>query len=178
LLSAAATVWGTAAADAAGTVNVQGLKLPVASVVQDVETLPPSKVTLILSLRAKPLPLTAALLPALPALEARLMAGVTVKVEVVVPAVVPSDAVTVWGPAGAAGTLNVQALTPPLALVVQDVATLLPLKFTVMGANDAKPLPLTVTLLPTGPALESKLMTGWTVYVAEAEYVPSHAVTV
>ena len=109
------------------------------------------------------MPLTAALLPAAPALEARLMAGVTVKVEVVVPALVPSDAVTVWGPAGAAGTVNAQALKLPVASVVQDVATLLPLKLMVMEANGAKPRPLTTAVLRTVPAFEVSPMTGLTV---------------
>jgi hypothetical protein len=59
-------------------VNAQALKLPVASVVQDVETLPPSKVKVIVSFRAKPLPFTAAVLPTVPALGVRSMAGSTV----------------------------------------------------------------------------------------------------
>ena len=161
MLSDAATLW--IPAGEAGMVNAQELKLPVASVVQDVETLLPSKVTVMVPFRAKPLPLTAALLPTAPMLGARLMAGLTVKVEVVVPAFVPSDAVTGWLPAVAAGTVYAQALKRPLALAVQDVATLLPSKLTVMGANGAKPLPLTAARLPTAPALGIKLMTGLTV---------------
>jgi hypothetical protein len=114
LLSDAATMW-VVLGGAAGTLNAQALKLPLASVVQDVETLRPSKVKVILSFCAKPVPLTSAL-------GARLMAGLTVKVEVVVPAFVPSDAVTVWGPAVVAGTVNAQLLLVgrlPLASVVQ-----------------------------------------------------------
>jgi hypothetical protein len=172
LVSVAATLWIPAVV--AG--RAQALKLPVASVVQDVGTLLPSTAKVILSFRAKPVPLTAVLPPTPPVLE---MAGLTVKVEVVVPASVPSDTVTVPGPAGAAGTLNVQALKAPLPLAVQDVGTLLPLKLMVMGANGAKPLPLTAAVLPTMPALESRLMTGLTVYVAEAEFaLVSVAVTV
>ena len=176
LLSEAATLW--IPARAAGTVNGQALKLPVASVVQDVETLLPSKVTVMVPFRAKPLPVTAALLPTAPMLGARLMAGLTVKVELVVPAFVPSDAVTGWLPAVAAGTVYAQALKRPLALAVQDVATLLPLKLTAMGANGAKPLPLTAAGMPTAPALGLRLMARVTVKVALPEYVPSDTATV
>jgi hypothetical protein len=77
LLPDAATVW--VPAGAAGTANAQ-LKVPFASVVQDVEvgTLLPSKVTAMMSFGAKPLPLTAALAPTAPALALRSMAGLTV----------------------------------------------------------------------------------------------------
>jgi hypothetical protein len=61
-------------------------------VLQSVATLVPSKVTVMVPNDAKPLPLTAALLPAAPALAVRLIAGLTVKVAV--PVFVPSDAVT------------------------------------------------------------------------------------
>jgi hypothetical protein len=133
LLSVAVTVWIPAVT--AGTVNVQLRKLPLASAVQDVETLLPSKVKAIVVFAWKPLPLTAALLPAAPALAVRPMAGLTVKV--VMPEYVPSDAVTGWIPAGAAGTVNPQELKLPLASAVQIVATLLPSKLTVMGAFGA-----------------------------------------
>jgi hypothetical protein len=62
-------------------------------VLQSVATPPPSKLTVMVANDAKPLPLTAALLPPAPVLEVRLMAGLTVKVAV--PEFVPSDAVTV-----------------------------------------------------------------------------------
>jgi hypothetical protein len=88
-------------------VNAQGLKLPVALVVQDVATLLPSKVTVMPPFALKPLPLTATLLPTTPALGARLMAGVTVYVAEAAFAFL-SDAVTVWVPAVAAGMANTQ----------------------------------------------------------------------
>jgi hypothetical protein len=47
---------------------------------QSVETLLPSKVTVMVPYAAKPLPLTAMLLPTLPALELRLMDGLPVLV--------------------------------------------------------------------------------------------------
>jgi hypothetical protein len=62
----------------AGTVNAQGLKLPFASVVQDVETLLPSKVKVMVAFALKPRPLIAVLLPPAPELGVRLMAGLTV----------------------------------------------------------------------------------------------------
>jgi hypothetical protein len=89
------------------------------------------------------------------------MARVTVKVALL--EYVPSDTVTVWGPAVAAGTANVQKLKPPLALVVQDVETLLPSKRTVIGANSAKPLPLAMAVLPTVPVLGTSQVAGLTV---------------
>ena len=89
--SDAVTVWSPAAT--AGTVNAQKLTLPLASAVQDVATLLPSKVTAMVLNGAKPLPLTAAVLPPGPALGIRLMAELTVKVAL--PEYVPSDTVTV-----------------------------------------------------------------------------------
>ena len=74
-----------------------------------------------------------------------------------------SDAATLWIPAGAAGTVNAQALKLPVTSAVQDVATLLPSKVKVMGLYAAKPLPLTATLLPATPALRVRLMAGVTV---------------
>src|SRR5919204_4147511 len=73
LLSDAVTVWIPAVL--AGTVNAQGLKLPSASVVQSVETLLPSKVTVTVAFALKPLPLIAALLPTAPARAVRPMVG-------------------------------------------------------------------------------------------------------
>jgi hypothetical protein len=105
LVSVAVTVWGPAGA--AGTVNGQALKLPLALVLQDVATLLPSKVTVMVAFALKPLPLTAAVLPTTPALGVRLMAGVMVYSAAAEFALV-SVAVTVWGPAGAAGTVNAQ----------------------------------------------------------------------
>src|SRR5918911_4348282 len=88
-----------------------------------------------------------------------------------------SVAVTVWVPPVAAGTVNVQKRKPPVALAVQDEETLLPSKLTVMGSNDAKPLPLTAAPLPTAPSLAVRLMAALTVKVALPEYVPSVTVT-
>jgi hypothetical protein len=184
-LVSVATTWVPAIV--AGT--AQALKLPVASVVQDEETLLPSKVKVILSFRAKPVPLTAALLPTASIL---VMAGLTVKVALVVPAVVPSDAVTVWSPAVAAGTANAQLLLAgrlPLASVVQmpDVLSWVPSSVTVRVLPALKLLPHSLTVLPTVPAtvlptvhaIEFRLMTGLTVYIAEAEFaLVSVAVTV
>jgi hypothetical protein len=59
-------------------VNAQDLKVPIASAAQDVETLLPSKVTVMGPRGAKPRPLTAALLPTVPPVKFRLMAGLAV----------------------------------------------------------------------------------------------------
>ena len=108
------------------------------------------------------LPLSVTALPPAPAIGFRLIAGLTVKIAEA-EYVAPSDAVTVWSPAATAGTVNAQKLTLPLASAVQDVATLLPSKVTVMGAFALKPLPLIATLLPTAPALGVRLIAGLTV---------------
>src|SRR5437763_1334564 len=146
---------------AAGTVNAQAFfvgRLPLSSAVQ-VLSLVPSNMTVILLPGLKLLPLRVTALPTAPALGVRLMTGVAAKLAEAEFALV-SDAVTVWGPAGAAGTVNGQALKLPLALVLQDVATLLPSKVTVMVAFALKPLPLTAAVLPTTPALGVRLMAG------------------
>jgi hypothetical protein len=179
--SDAVTVCGPAGA--VGTVNAQLLlagRLPLSSAVQvpDVLSGVPSNVTVRLLLALTLLPLSVTALPTTPAAGFRLMTGVAVKRAAAAFALV-SDAVTVWGPAGAAGTVNGQALKLPLALVVQDVATLLLSKLTVMVAFALKPLPLTAAVLPTTPALGARLMAGVTVYIAEAAFaLVSDAVTV
>jgi hypothetical protein len=151
-------------------VNAQELKLPVASATQDVATLLPSNVTAMVLFGAKPLPLTPAVPPTAPALGLRLMAGVTVyvataefgKVAQAAFRLLP-DAVTVWVPADAGGTANAQELKRPFASVVQNAGTLAPSTVTAMVSFGAKPLPLTVALLPTAPALALRLMAGVTV---------------
>ena len=74
LLSDAVTVCEPAATG--GTVNVQELKLPLASVVQSVETLRPSKVMVTLPC-VKPLPLIVRLVPGAPVPAIRRRAGLT-----------------------------------------------------------------------------------------------------
>jgi hypothetical protein len=138
----------------------------------------PSNMTVIVLLALKLLPLTVTVLPPAPALAVRLMAGVTVKLAAAEVSL-PFDAVTVWGPAVAAGTVNAQGLKLPVASAVQSVATLLRSKVKAMVLNGAKPLPLTAALLPATPALGVRLMAGLTVYIAAAEFaLVSDAVTV
>src|SRR5919199_3541984 len=62
---------------AAGTVNPQGPKVPSRSVLQFVETLWPSKVTLTVSFFSKPLPVTTARSPTEPSLEVSSTDGLT-----------------------------------------------------------------------------------------------------
>src|SRR5438105_10213326 len=119
---------------------------------------------------SKPLPLSAVLLPTLPAPELRRIAGLLpvfvawpddveraggaglvyrAKVEAVYIAAaelaMPSDAVRVWVPPVSAGRAYAQELTLPVASAVQDVP-LLPSTARVMVLFGAKPLPLTATL--------------------------------
>jgi hypothetical protein len=179
LPSDAVTVWVPAVAT--GLVNAQELKLPVTSVVQGVATLLPSKDKVMGLYAAKPLPLTTSLLPSGPALAVRLMAGSTVKVAL--PEYVPSDAVTVWGPASTTGTVNAQLLLAgrlPLSCVVQvpDVLSGVPSKVTVTLLSALKLLPLSVTVLSPAPSVGFRLMAGLTVKVALLEFVlASDAVT-
>ena len=138
LLSVAITVWGPAVT--AETVNRQSLKLPVASAVQVgvLGGVVPSKVKVMGLPATKPVPLTATVLltaPAVPVFGVRVMARLTVKVAVAEYGV-PSDTVTVWEPAVAAGTVNAQLLVVgrlPLAFVVQvpDVLGRVPSNLTV-----------------------------------------------
>src|SRR5919109_720310 len=109
-------------------------------------------------------------LPTVPAVAFRLMAGVTVYIAQAEFSLL-SDAVTVWIPAVLAGTVNAQWRKLPLASVVQSVETLLPSKLTVMGSNDAKPLPLTAAPLPTAPPLAVRPRAALTVKMAVPEFV-------
>jgi hypothetical protein len=56
--------------------------------------------------------------------------------------------------------VNAQELKLPVASAVQDVATLLPSTLKVMVPWGTKPRPLTVMLLPPGPAPGVRLMDG------------------
>src|SRR5919201_2376445 len=71
------TLWAPTLAS--GTLNPQGGKLPLRSVLQSVETFSSSKVTLTVSFFLKPLPVTAAWLPTGPELEGSSTDGLTVK---------------------------------------------------------------------------------------------------
>jgi hypothetical protein len=84
---------------------------------------------------------------------------------VALPEFVPSDAVTAWGPAATAGTVNAQLLLAgslPLASVVQvpDVLSAVPSDVTVRLLLALKPLPLSVTALPAGTTVASRLRAG------------------
>ena len=84
------------------------------------------------------------------------------------PEFVPSDAVTVEEPVAAAGTVNAQLLLAgrlPRASAVQvpDVLTEALLYLIVSGLFGVKLLPLSVTMLPTGPEVGFRLRAGLTV---------------
>src|SRR5437868_6631916 len=110
----------------------QPLRRPLALAWQlGVVTLLPSKLTVMALSGAKPLRLTVAVLRAAAVLGLRLRDGLTVKVAV--PVYVPSDTVNVWSPPVAAGMVNVQLLSLPLASAVQlpDVLSFSPSNLTV-----------------------------------------------
>ena len=136
-----------------GTVKEQ-LKLPLESDVQGlgvVVWLLPLKLTVILWLAMKPVPATVTLVPTGPGLGLKVIARVTVNVTGA--EFVPSLAVTVRPPAGALGTVKEQ-LKLPVEPEVQElgvVVTLLPANWMVMEWDAVKPVPVTVTELPTAP---------------------------
>jgi hypothetical protein len=150
LLSDAVTAWVPALT--AGAMNVQESKLPSTSATQDVAMLLPSKVKVMGLFGAKPRPLSPTLPPTVPLVELRLMAGSTVYVASAELMYVVSNAVTVWDPAVASGTVNTQRKLP-FASLVQDVASLSSSKPKAMGLFGAKPPPCTTALLPTAPAV-------------------------
>ena len=168
-MSDAVTVWIPLVSG--GAVNAQELKLPPASALQFVETGLPSKPRAMSWFGSKPVPLTALLLPTLPAPELRRTVGLLpvfvawpedvtlaggagfrvaakVAAEYVVEAefALLSDAVTVWFPPVSGGGVNAQELKLPPASALQFVETGLPLTRKVMVLFGAKPLPLTATL--------------------------------
>jgi hypothetical protein len=175
--SVTATVWFPAVA-LLGTLKVQDpllgrLPLVLVEHVPEIVRLLPSQVAVTVLEAANPEPVIATpLVPAAPELGVSTMAGVTVKVAV--GALVPSLAVTVWLPATAAGTVKEQLLdegSVPLELVVQVpvVDCVVPSNFTVIVLLALKPVPETVTLLPTLPEVGERLIEAATVKVAVAE---------
>lgn len=67
--------------------------------------------------------------------------------------VVPSLALIVWLPEGAAGTLNVAVKEPPASLLTRATVTGALAKVTVMSLFGLKPVPLMVRDMPTHPGL-------------------------
>src|SRR5437763_9902678 len=100
-------------------------------------------------------------LPTAPAVAFRLKAGPMVYMAEA--EVMPSDAVTVWGPSVASGTVYAQERTLPLASAMQDVETVLPSKLTVTRAYASKTLPLIAALRRAAPVLGIRLRAGVTV---------------
>jgi peptidyl-tRNA hydrolase len=91
-----------------------------------------------------------------------------------------SVAVTVLPPAVEEGTTKV-AVKVPVAdevTVAGTVATVAPLNFIVMAEAGARPAPVTVTVVPTGPEIGDRVIDDVTVNVADALYeLASVAVT-
>src|SRR5947209_8194558 len=133
---------------AAGTVNVEPLKVPVASVVvvPPNVTADPPKVTVRVELAAKPLPEMLSVVPATPLLGVSAMADSTVKLALADR--LPAVSTTLCEPDGLAGTVNVVPLKVPVALVEvapPPRATLEPPKVAESGEPAGKLEPLTVT---------------------------------
>jgi hypothetical protein len=158
----------------AGTVNVHE-KVPVAEVVWDVQVwvaiVPPvMEIEPILVLTENPVPVTVTEVPTGPEVGDRVIAGVvTVKVADAV-FELASVAVTVWAPAVEEGTTKVAEKAPKadVVTVVGEVVCATPLNFIVMVEVAAKPAPVTVTVVPTGPWVGDRVIDEMTVKVAEA----------
>lgn len=130
------------------------LKLPaieVVTVVGAVTTVAPLKVIETTDVPAKPLPATVTVIPAGPEVGVSVIAGVTVNVADGV--LVPSEAVTVWAPAVAVGTVKVAEKLPAafVVTVAGAVVCVAPANFIVMVASGMKLVPVTVTVVPTCP---------------------------
>jgi hypothetical protein len=93
----------------------------------------------------------------------------------------PSVAETVWPPVGEDDGTTKVALKPPVpevVTVVGFVTCVAPLNLIVIVEEPAKPVPVTVTVVRTGPVAGFSVIAGVTVNVAEAVLAPSEAVTV
>ena len=78
------------------------------------------------------------------------------------------------------GTVKEQLKLPPVSVLSvpeEQMVTLLPASWRVMGLLAWKPPPTAVMLVPAGPWLGLKVIPAVTVNAPEAEFVPSLAVT-
>jgi hypothetical protein len=136
-----------------GTENVTPVKLPVASVdgVPPKLTPVPANVAVIDFDGAKPLPEMLSLVFATPLEGVNVIDGTTVKD--VLAECVSAVTVSVWAPAGSAGTVKEAPLNAPLLLVdvTTDKVTVEPAKVAVNVWLAGKFVPDTVTAVPTGP---------------------------
>ena len=152
------------------------MNAPVAEVVWAVQVwvaiVPPAMdIEPIVVLTENPEPVTVTLVPTGPEVGLRLIEGVvTVKVADAVFALA-SVAVTVLAPAEDAGTLNVAEKAPvaDVVTVTGTVVCVAPLNFIVMVEVEAKPAPVTVTVVPTGPEVGFRVIDWMTVRVAVPE---------
>jgi hypothetical protein len=82
-----------------------------------------------------------------------------------------SVAVTVWAPRPEDGTMNVavKAPAPFVVTTVGVVACVAPLNVKVITEVLAKPVPVTITLVPTGPEAGFKVMDAVTIIVVVPE---------
>jgi hypothetical protein len=125
------------------------------------DTTTPSNSISTIELPAKPLPDAVTELPAGPLMLDRVMDGITLKVVVaVLPAA--SVAVMVCAPVTDLGIVNVAEKLPrgPVGTGLMVVVWPMPSYCIVMVELGAKPLPVTVTRLPTVPLLLERVMDG------------------
>ena len=161
------------------------VKPPTAEVVTDVQVwvagVAPLNVIVPIVVRTEnPEPVTVTEVPKRPWTGDRVIVGsVTVNVAEAL-FELASVAVTVLPPAVEEGTTKV-AVKVPVAdevTVAGTVATVAPLNFIVMAEAGARPAPVTVTVVPTGPEIGDRVIDDVTVNVADALYeLASVAVT-
>jgi hypothetical protein len=171
-LSVSVTRWFPATA--AGTVNEQ-VKSPVAfdeALVQNVPEPLGAQVPVIAEVAAKPWPVTVTVVPTGPLEGDSEIVEMTVN-EALALLEEASLAATVWAPMTAGGTVKVQVNAPALEVVIEPCVqvTVAVSKVSVMLEDPAKPVPLTVTELPTAPLAAERLIDGTTLNVAAAEFV-------
>jgi sRNA-binding carbon storage regulator CsrA len=105
-----------------------------------------------LEVEAKPAPVTVTVAPTRPEVGDRVIDGVTTNVADAV-FELASVAVTVLAPAVEEGTTKVAVKAPKadVVTVAGMVVTVAPLNFIVIVEEEARPAPVTVTVVPTGP---------------------------
>ena len=160
---------------AAGTENTQ-LKLPVPTDVQADGAETPLSLKLIADVAAKPVPDAVTGVPTGPKVGDRVRLAVTengAEAELLEASV----AATVSAPFGASGTVNVQVKVP-VANKVHDAGITAAINLMVIGGVGAKPFPVAVTTVPTGPLVGERVRLAVTVNSALAVMCPASSTSV
>ena len=128
-----------------------------------------------------PVPDTVTVLPTAPVVGFVVITGDGIMTKVNVCDAVLLDASVAWivcTPAAAAGTVNETENEPAVSVVITGVVTVLPSNFIVIVDDDAYPVPVTVVLLPTTPAVGFMVTAGTIVNIPDPELIPSDIRTV